>query len=376
MIDAALNLALEQLPGSPTSGLPTSGAQIPSATGLDVKTMAASEVVADQIGAAEWLGPLAPIAMSPFFGLTILSGVATYGPDWLQDRSALFADSSSLNNPWLFWIMLILALLSSLPRLTKVSKPIALAAEKLETYSAVIILFVVRFSSGDESIDLTSPEVSVLTAGFASFSLDFVMALFAALNVVVVNAVKLFFEFLVWLIPFPTIDAIVEAANKSVCAGLMGLYCFSPVLATMLNLLLVLICILIFGWTQRRLHYYRNVVVTPWLARLMPQWFAQKGELFIAFVVDGFQGIPKFSRVYVQKIGESEFKLKTRWLWRSVEVHLVNCTISQDKKLVGYELRLLDKENHAWALAHRSWVPADSLYEAKQQVEAEAGLVG
>ena len=67
--------------------------------------VAAASGISRQVSTQEWLGPLSAIALSPFFGLACLSGVATYGPDWLQSRSSLLGESSPLNNPLLFWLI-------------------------------------------------------------------------------------------------------------------------------------------------------------------------------------------------------------------------------------------------------------------------------
>ena len=40
--------------------------------------------ITNQITTIEWLAPLAPIALSPFFGITLLSGFACYGSEWLS----------------------------------------------------------------------------------------------------------------------------------------------------------------------------------------------------------------------------------------------------------------------------------------------------
>ena len=98
--------------------------QVPG--GLDLSSSGASEQLAKQIGASEWLGPLAPVALSPFFGIAVLSGLATYGPEFLQRQSGLIGDHSPMNNAYLFWTMATLACLTSLPRFSKVSKPFAL----------------------------------------------------------------------------------------------------------------------------------------------------------------------------------------------------------------------------------------------------------
>ncbi len=60
--------------------------------GLDLSPNAAGEQLAKQISTSEWLGPLAPVALSPFFGIAVLSGLATYGPEFLQRRSGLIGE--------------------------------------------------------------------------------------------------------------------------------------------------------------------------------------------------------------------------------------------------------------------------------------------
>lgn len=338
-------------------------------TGLDAKTLAAGNAVAQTVATSDWLGPLAPIALSPFFGLAALSGAATYGPDWLQERSALFSEASPLNNPVLFWTMVGLAILTSLPRLTKVSKPIALVAENLEAYSAIVILIVVRFvgmsssdpSMGDPSVETAALQPVVLSAGLASMPVDLVMSLVAALNVIVINVVKLFFEFLVWLIPFPSVDAILEASNKALCAALMGIYMYSPLIATILNLILLAVCMLVFGWCYRRLTYYREIVGGPLLAWLLPNWFAQKGNEFRAFCSEPFDGLPAYSSLRVSEQSDSTYLIRGRWLWKSASVTLSNCRISRDPGLIIQKINLTN-ENGTTTLLHRRWIRNDENY--------------
>jgi hypothetical protein len=138
--------------------------------------VAGASLVSQHVSTQEWLGPLSAIALSPFFGVTCLSGAATYGPEWIQSRSSLIGPSSPLNNPLLFWTMLGLTVATSLPRLTKVGKPIALAAEKLEMYATVIILISMRLFSTSGELETpavtfwmaTPNEAVTLKAGLAS----------------------------------------------------------------------------------------------------------------------------------------------------------------------------------------------------------------
>ncbi len=334
-------------------------------TGLDSQTLAASEKLAGQLGASEWLGPLAPVALSPFFGLATLSGIATYGPDWLQQRSALVGDSSPMNSPAMFWTMAALAIITSLPRLSKVSKPIALAAEKLETYSAVIILFVVRMLSNSAGVTVGGVEdQAMLSAGILSLPLDLLMSIVAALNVIVINAVKLFFEFLVWLIPVPFVDAIIEVANKSICAALMSLYCFSPSLAAGVDLVLLIACALVFGWIYRRLRFYREIIGGPLLAWLLPNWFAQRGHEYVAFIAESSSGWPRCARVTIREISYDEFEVIGRRWWRKHSMRLSTCKAVREEGLVFQHILLSDASGETLRLTHRCWVASDSMYAA------------
>ncbi len=316
------------------------------------------------LSAAEWLGPLAPIALSPFFGLAVLSGTATYGPDWLQERSALFHPGSSLDNPWLFWTMATLALFTSLPRLTKVSKPIGLAADKLEAYSAIIILIGVRLLGSQGSAEPISPDDPstplMLSAGAGTISINLVMAGFAALNVFVINCVKLFFEFLVWLIPIPTIDAVVELGNKTICSGLMAIYCYSPWLAAALNLIILSISMVVFLWVYRRLNYYQHMIVGPVLAWLFPMWFAQRDLAFPAFIKNSNCGLPRYLPVTVERL-EGEYRISGRHRFKRLELVLQPAEASSANQggWISQRIDLKDSAGHAYTVSYRRWVKGD-----------------
>lgn len=284
------------------------------ATQIDTTAVVAgASFVSQQVSTQEWLGPLSAIALSPFFGLACLSGAATYGPEWLQSRSHLIDSHSPLNNPMLFWTVLGLTIATSLPRFTKVSKPIALAAEKLEMYSTVIILVVMRFFAATG--ELESPAVTLflesssnnvaMTAGIASLPLDVILCIAAAINIVVVNTIKLSIEFLVWLIPVPTIDACLEVANKSIATALMALYMFSPFLSTVLNLIIFGLCCLVFLRVQRRIRYAKDLIMMPLLEKFFSIEQPSKNK-FVGFLMSSWNGIPVRSAFQLERISVAE----------------------------------------------------------------------
>ncbi|MCR9293972.1 MAG: hypothetical protein NXI32_14705 [bacterium] len=350
---------------------------------LDAGTLAASESISQQVTTSEWLGPLAPIALSPFFGLASLSGIATYGPEWLQARSNLVGSTSPLNSPLLFWTMAGLALLTSLPRLTKVSKPLALAAENLETYSAIIILIAMRVlaASPSEASDADPAQaMSIqlsLVAGLTGIPQQLIGGLFSAINVFVINIVKLFFEFLIWLVPFPSIDALLEAANKSVCVALLSLYLYSPTLAMLLNLALLAVCLTVFGWCYRRLNFYRDLIAGPILAWLVPAWFAQRGQSITVYSEDAFGGLPAYTPFRLSRTSDGQFELRGRWLWKSIRSVLSQPPLPLAGSVLGQNL-LLRNETGEFEFKHRHWtakdVPLLPAQDAASQVAPASSL--
>lgn len=287
----------------------------------DAATKMAADKLAAQVSHWEWLGPLVPVALSPFFGLACLSGIATYGPDWLQERSGIFQSQSPLNNPALFWIMALLTVFTSLPRLTKVSKPLALAADKLEAYSVAIIFLAIRLvpnglGAANESIAMTG---QFAAAGFnpLSFPIDLVMGIAAALNILVINMIKLMIEILIWLTPFPTIDALFEALNKTLVAALTGLYCYSPFLATLLNLAILAVCLLFLDATWRCLTYYRSYLF--WM--LWSRWQTRPStspDHVQGFLASPWRGYPRWTQLTLRKEGNSWRVTGRRW-WHRID---------------------------------------------------------
>ncbi len=219
--------------------------------------------LAGTVSAFEWLGPLAPIAISPFFGLACLCGISQYGGDWMP---AFASGNPVLQNPAVLWAFVILTVVTSLPRLTKVSKPVGQAIDQLEAWSGIIAIIVIRIASAasDPASDATAmAAMPVYECGFFSMSADVLFSIAAIINIVVINTVKFFFEVSVWLMPFPFVDAMLEAANKSVCAALMAVYVWSPFWATMLNLVIFIACFAVFRWVKRQVTYMRSILFDP-----------------------------------------------------------------------------------------------------------------
>ena len=248
---------------------------------LGAKDMAIVNGLSGSVAISEWLGPLAPIAISPFFGITLLAGISQFGSESLPFNQFI-SNNPILSNPATFWIFLGLTILTSLPRFTKVSKPAAQAIDQLETYAAIITIVLLRVlaSSGDGAGAGEMGPV-VMQAGMFAFTVDALMSIAAIINIIVINTIKFFFEVSVWLIPFPMVDAALEVANKSACAALMGVYAYNPTLATIINLLIFAACLIAFGWVNRRSTYLRTLLFDSIWTMISPGYAAPKESLTV-----------------------------------------------------------------------------------------------
>lgn len=268
--------------------------------------------ITNQITTIEWLAPLAPIALSPFFGITLLSGFACYGAEWLPARG-LIGPESPLANPTLFWICLTLTVATSLPRFSKVSKPVAQIADFLETYASIIVLVGIRLLSSFATEAQPEPLAFVQLGGI-TFGYDILIAIAMALNILVINTVKFFFEILVWITPVPALDACFEIANKMICAGLMLVYAFSPFIAMLINGLLFLACLFIFSWVRRRELFFRCIIIDAIMGKINPNRGRQIPERLVVFPAFNTGAIKRRSRCHLRQTDEGFELSYRRWL--------------------------------------------------------------
>ncbi len=260
---------------------------------------AGSEIVAT-LGIADWLGPLAPMALSPFFGVTCMSGMALFGGDWLPMQSGLLSPHSPLANPAVFWTFLVLTVLTSLPRLTKVSKPFAQAVDHVEAYAGIATILTLKIILTLNASEPDQAEVVYQQAGLFSFTADMLLMLAMAINMIVIHAVRFFFEFLIWATPIPAVDACFEALNKAICAGLMVLYAYSPVAAMVVNLLILGASLLVFNWVHRRVVFCRTMALDPILSAFFRNRATPTEPKLVVFPQAAFGPFPTRARLLLE----------------------------------------------------------------------------
>ncbi len=228
------------------------------------------EVLVKTLPVSEVLGPLAPVALSPFFGLACLSGTSILCSQGVLPENSFLMGSAVLNNPAVFLAFLVLTVITSVPKLTAASKVFAELTDQLETYAGIVsygvILLLASESRQPES------EAVVYAAGVFTFTQQTLLVCVAAVNILVISTVRLFFELLVLISPIPLLDAIFEGANKTVTALLALIYAYNPWVAFVINLLLFGFCLLIFRWVNRRIKYLRAVLLDPVMTGLKKKW--------------------------------------------------------------------------------------------------------
>ena len=219
-----------------------------------------AEKFVERYGITEALGPLAPVAMSPFFGLACLSGTSILCEMGILPENNFLQGNEVLNNWLVFLLFAGLTVVTSVPKLVSVSKVFAEAVDRVETYAGIISYGVILLAAQQGA---PQEDVVVYSAGFITLTSNGLLACMAAVNIFVIATVRFFFELLVLISPIPTLDAIFECTNKAIAGIIACIYAFNPYLAFVLNVILFLICLVIFKWVNRRLRYYKAVLLEP-----------------------------------------------------------------------------------------------------------------
>jgi hypothetical protein len=370
---ALIAVALFSSVGRPAASGSAAPAKAPGASSLTTDQRKANQLV-QTLGVTEMLGPLAPVALSPFFSLAVLSGASLAGPYLAESnipvldsigKNALLGSNSPLNNGFVFSGLLGLTVLTSLPKLTKLTKPLAQAVDQIEAHAGIISVVAVQALSQIRLGETEPEQVTLLVqAGIFSFSVSTLIAVFSAINIFVINTVKFLFEMLIWISPIPAVDAFFEAANKAFATFLLGVYLVSPWLATGINLIIFAISLMIFAWAHRRVVYMRSICGDPvlgWIGEkvfrrppvtttstVLPSSIAGRlpnATLVLkAFSGKAYQGLKRKSRGYLVQSGGRLHFAKPRFLRSPLVVTLPSegHRVRVDKGLLSNTVRIED----------------------------------
>jgi hypothetical protein len=144
----------------------------------------------------------------------------------------------------------------------------------------------------------------------------------AAVNIFVISAVRFFCEVLIWLTPIPLLDAVFELCNKFVCAMLMALYAWSPVLALTLNVGIFLVALLVFGWVHRREIFFRTMLSDFLRASCSSPRPAEASSL-IVFPVHAVGAIKARTKCELRPTDGGWMLTYERWFGRSLNIAVI-----------------------------------------------------
>lgn len=179
---------------------------------------------------------VAPLGINPLIALGAL-GFAAHGGHWKAPQGL-----EPLSSPWVWGALLFLGLMLKFGRSFKLTKPIAEFIGTSESVLGLISIALVAWPV-TESVVSTHLQAGLATqAGLLAFGL---------MAYSVVCALRIAFDILIWISPFPMVDAAFQVAKLVVTVGLVLLAIFFPWLAFFLNLAIIFVSLLAIRWALR-----------------------------------------------------------------------------------------------------------------------------
>ncbi|MEO1053295.1 MAG: hypothetical protein AAFX87_21865 [Bacteroidota bacterium] len=274
-------------------------------------------------GIVDWVSLLSPTAISPFWTLFLTSLASNTGL-----ATDYVATHPFLGSSIIMVLSGLLVLVTTIPNLSKVSKPLGLTANYLEDKSGYIIYGLILLAPYLAGVGETPEEQTTVKLAF--LDVPFVVVLFAVAAIpylLVVMTVRYFLEVLIFLSPIPLLDAFFDFLKKSFTVGLVVTYFIFPPLAFVFAILIFLVALVLFRRSRRVTTYFQYIYVNPLIIKL----FGRKKELISSKLPTRlkrkYPGIKlALECLNMQKTGE--LKPKNRIWLISADEGIVVCHIS------------------------------------------------
>ncbi len=208
---------------------------------------------------------ISPMAISPFWTLFLTSLASNFG-----FGNEYIATNPMLANIYIVIASFILVLITTIPNLSKFSKPLGLAAKFLENkagYFIYILTLIAPYlmqASGNSNIEMSGFAIG----GYEIPSSIFIIALLAIPYFLVVVTVRYFLEILIFLSPIPLLDALFEFAKKVFTFGLVLIYFFFPKFGLILTLLIFVAAFFLFKKAKKFSNFFQYIYVEPMFSKL------------------------------------------------------------------------------------------------------------
>lgn len=216
------------------------------------------------------LAPLPGIAISPSLTAAALAGAALVCETQVHERLSMLCDVplvarlNKSSSRGLFFLLSAFALVCYLANTGKFQGVLGKALKVLEIGPTLAAYFLVSRDVLDPVAPVGSQAATILAAGAGPV----LVALGLCLGLVALLLVRLTAEVIVWLSPFPFVDAIFETGSRVVALGFLLLAFLSPAAAAVIALLSMCLAMLLVRSSLRTLAFVFRMVVRPLYARL------------------------------------------------------------------------------------------------------------
>lgn len=235
---------------------------------------------------------VAPLGINPLIALGAL-GFAAHGGHWKAPPGL-----EVLSLPWVWGTLLLLGFLLKFGRSFKLTKPVA---EFIGTSESVLGLISVGLVIWPATESIVSTHFQ---AGMAS---QFGLLAYGLLAYSVVCAMRTAFDILIWISPFPLVDAAFQGAKLVLTIGLLLLAIFFPWVALFVNLFIVFASLLALRWALR---------LTQFASILIRDMVWRKNRMDLLPREDGLHAQNDFGPLMVFNVGHPDWpKRKKLYLW-------------------------------------------------------------
>ena len=95
----------------------------------------------------------------------------------------------------------------------------------------------------------------------------------------------------------------------------MAIYAFSPTIATIINLAILLVALIIFRWISRRVRFYRTMLLDPVLSQILPSHRRPRSTELIVFPKNDLGPFQDKSRLRLTRDGDDGWLLQEANWW-------------------------------------------------------------
>lgn len=187
-----------------------------------------------------------PLAMAGPVGLNPALAIALFGLAVFFGAVPPVPGLEPLFHPAAAFAFLGVGVLLHVGRSAKLSKPFAEAAGLFESLLGVIVTGLLVWPSAHPSGGAT------LEAGLGTALLIVAASVLGVLSMIVLRTA---FDLLIWVTPIPFVDAVFQVLKAVVTLGLVALAIFAPVVAIIVNVVILLGTTLALRWAVRAARY-------------------------------------------------------------------------------------------------------------------------